>query len=144
MPTGVYERKKVKMTEIERKAKACANQRRYYANNEKYRRRQKCLKLQKDYGITLDQYKAWNAHNDGLCHICNKPEVAFDHKAGRLRLLAVDHDKKTGLVRGLLCSVCNRGIGMLRHDVTILAEAIDYIKHFNEITVPEVRRAANS
>src|ERR1700722_7099942 len=105
MPTGVYDRKRKRMSDEERKAKACARQKHLYSSNEQYRRDQKSLKLQRAYGITIEQYEAWNAHNDGLCHICNKPEVAFDKKANRVRLLAVDHDKETGLVRGLLCSV---------------------------------------
>jgi len=143
MPTGVYKRNKVKMSDTERKAKACIRQREYYANSEEYRRQQKSLKLQKAYGITLEQYEEWNKCNDGLCHICDKPEVAFDKKASRLRALAVDHDKKTGLVRGLLCSVCNRGIGMLRHNANILNSAINYIEYFDKVTVPGVQSAIN-
>lgn len=143
MPTGVYKRNKTKMSNKERKSRACTRQREYYSKNENYRRQQKSLKLQKSYGITLEQYEAWNLHNNGLCHICNKSEVAFDKKANRLRMLAVDHDKKTGLVRGLLCSVCNRGIGMMRHNINVLSEAIDYLNHFNTITVPGVKSAFN-
>jgi hypothetical protein len=104
----------------------------------------KSAKLLKAYGITFEQYKAWNNHNNGLCHICNKPEVAFDKKSNKFRMLAVDHDEKTGLVRGLLCSVCNRGIGMLRHDPSILAEAINYINYFNKVVVPGVQSAINA
>lgn len=144
MPTGMYDRKKPKMSDTERKAKASKHQRRYYANNEEYRRQQKNLKLQKAYGITLEQYETWNAVNSGLCHICNKAEIAFDKKSGKVRLLAVDHDNKTGIVRGLLCSVCNRAIGMLRHNPTIMAEAIDYINYFNNVTMPGVQSAINS
>lgn len=98
----------------------------------------------KTYGITLEQYNEWNKHNNGLCHICNKAEVAIDYRSGEPRMLAVDHDEETGLVRGLLCSVCNRGIGMLRHSQEILKEAIDYLNHFRTVTVPGVESAANS
>jgi hypothetical protein len=143
MPSGVYNRTSVKMSVVERKNKASRRQREYYAKNEIYRRRQKDLKLRKAYGITLEQYETWNACNNGLCHICNKAEIAFDKKANRLRMLAVDHDETTGLVRGLLCSVCNRGIGMLRHNINVLKEAVDYINYFNNVTVVGVKSAFN-
>ncbi len=124
-------------------AERCEKQKELYASSESYRRGQKSNKLLRAYGITLETYERWNEHNNGLCHICDKPEVSRDKKSGKLRLLAVDHDKKTGLVRGLLCSVCNRGIGMLRHDVNIMAQAIDYINHFNKVTSPGVQSAFN-
>lgn len=101
-------------------------------------------RLKKRYGITAEQYDKWNAHNNNLCHICNKPEVIKCYRTGKIKMLAVDHDKITGLVRGLLCYSCNVGIGQLRHDITTLNEAVDYLNHFNKITVPGVQSAANS
>lgn len=42
----------------------------------------------------------------GLCDICGKPD---DRKDGRR--ISVDHDHKTGKVRGLLCNGCNARLG---------------------------------
>lgn len=39
----------------------------------------------------------------GLCRICKRPR--------KLRWLAVDHNHKTGVVRGLLCGPCNGKLG---------------------------------
>lgn len=40
----------------------------------------------------------------------------------------VDHDHKTGAVRGLLHRNCNVALGLLRDDPDILQKAIDYLK----------------
>ncbi|WP_083230265.1 endonuclease VII domain-containing protein [Curtobacterium sp. UCD-KPL2560] len=52
----------------------------------------------------------------GACAIC-----------GSTNDLRVDHDHKTGAVRGLLCSPCNVGIGWLQDDVALLRQAIGYL-----------------
>src|SRR5690349_19653763 len=54
----------------------------------------------KRYGLTPDQYKRLFDAQKGLCAICQKAEKA--KKLGRTRALNVDHDHKTGKVRGLL------------------------------------------
>ena len=44
--------------------------------------------------------------------------------------LAVDHDHKTGQIRGMLCSHCNRGIGHFRDDPFLMRFAATYIEQF--------------
>lgn len=61
--------------------------------------------LRRQYGLTVGEYDALLAGQDGRCAICRKPP-------GRHRL-SVDHCHETGRVRGLLCKKCNTGIGML-------------------------------
>lgn len=76
--------------------------------------------LKRTYGITLDEYEAMSEAQAGVCAICGRPP--------RTRSLHVDHDHKTGLVRGLLCMPCNTQL--LRRHVTVdrLRAAADYLE----------------
>lgn len=62
------------------------------------------------YGLTREQYKELYEAQGGVCYICRRA-------TGRRRKLAVDHDHKTGYVRGLLCSPCNNILAHIRDDV---------------------------
>lgn len=74
------------------------------------------------YGLTADQYWAIHAFQGGYCYICRRANGLGEKR------LSVDHDHKTGIVRGLLCLKCNREIlGHLRDDPEAFQRAIDYL-----------------
>lgn len=80
------------------------------------------------YGITRDDYRdAWYRQG-GVCAVCRQPE-----RTVRNRLLAVDHDHETGEFRGLLCSHCNRGIGLFGDDLERLLAAAEYIERHRAV-----------
>lgn len=60
------------------------------------------------------------------CAICGHPPSGKGH-CSRLH---VDHDKAAGQIRGMLCANCNRGIGLLRDSVSVLAAATLYLTRF--------------
>ena len=64
--------------------------------------RERDLRLQRLYGITSAQYDQMLEAQGGRCAVCRR-------LPGKTRL-NVDHDHKTGLVRGLLCWTCNRRV----------------------------------
>lgn len=59
----------------------------------------------------------------GVCAICEKPEMVSG------RRLAIDHNHKTGKIRGLLCSRCNMFLGQLEADEKLTRKILDYIKN---------------
>jgi hypothetical protein len=101
-----------------------AKARLYRAKNTK---KFKSYTLKRDFGITLEQYETTLELQNGLCKLCNEPEKTF-HQSGKLKDLAVDHDHLTGKIRGLLCWVCNTGIGKLKDSPELLRKAANYIE----------------
>lgn len=90
------------------------------------------------YGLTLDEYLEMLDSQGHVCAICGEPEtVPYRDK---VRSLAVDHNHDTGEVRALLCTRCNRLIGVARERVEILQAAIDYLdrESWTGRYVPEV------
>ena len=71
-------------------------------------------------GITLEEYEAMLKSQKGVCAICKR--ISSDG-----RNLCVDHNHKTGKIRGLLCSWCNKGLGSFRDERKRLAEAVRYL-----------------
>jgi hypothetical protein len=87
---------------------------------------QRASKLKSMYGITRDQYQQLLDEQNGVCAICKKSETRV-HR-GKVCELSVDHDENTGAVRGLLCFMCNLGIGCFYHEPGLLECAITYLQ----------------
>lgn len=85
----------------------------------------KAMHIKKRYGITIDQYDYMLAEQNGCCAICGKEEA--NEIRGKIPSLAIDHDHATGAIRALLCSNCNRGLGLFNDSVELLAKACEYV-----------------
>ena len=79
--------------------------------------------LKRWWGMSPCDYDEILKSQGGVCAICGNPPSKKDKN-----VLHVDHDHKTGEIRGLLCSFCNVGLGHFKDDVNLLAEAISYLK----------------
>lgn len=75
--------------------------------------------LIKTYKITLEDYNELLNKQDNNCIGCGRHKSEFNKR------FAVDHNHKTGKVRGLLCSECNLIIKW--ESSSILRKLADYI-----------------
>ena len=80
------------------------------------------LHMKRAYGLDFKDYERMLEEQNGVCAICISPPPN-----NRKTRLAIDHCHKTGKVRGLLCDKCNRSIGLLKDDVSVLKSAIKYL-----------------
>lgn len=106
----------------------------YYFRNETSRHSTRC----KDCTIEAQRYKKLGVCNvrydellvsqKGACAIC---ECKLN--SNRNTKFAVDHDHKTGVVRGLLCSNCNTALGLMKDSDVRLLAAVAYIRRHSAI-----------
>lgn len=69
------------------------------------------------YGLSVEQVEAMKEEQGGCCAICDSP---FGDK------FRIDHNHRTGAVRGLLCHRCNLLIAGIE-DQQFYERAIDYL-----------------
>lgn len=114
----------------------------------------KCTKCKQDKPATAEYFPLHNKKTNGLdswCKSCRSTyrseicrgkfrNVLSDEQLKQLKKdtteciicgakerLVVDHDHKTGKVRGMLCNHCNRGLGHFRDDPDVLEFARIYL-----------------
>lgn len=96
------------------------------ANAERLKEYDRDRNLQK-YGLTSAEYSSLLEKQNYVCAVCKRPNDQWDSRTQKHRALAVDHDHKTGRVRGLLCCKCNPAIGFAEDDPTRLLMLYEYL-----------------
>jgi len=76
--------------------------------------------LKHKFGMTLADYDSMLDQQGGICAICSSEEP-------KGKRFSVDHNHKTGEVRGLLCNPCNVAIGLLKDSPDVLESAKEYL-----------------
>ncbi len=82
-------------------------------NRERNSARSRANHLKDCYDLSPAEYEVLLVTQSGVCAICEQPETLTNLWTGCVRSLTVDHDHTTGQVRGLLCTRCNRRLGLL-------------------------------
>jgi len=85
--------------------------------------------LKRIRGISVDMYTEMYTRQNGCCAICR-----IKHSK-----LNVDHDHATGAVRGLLCNLCNIGLGNMNDAAPLLTSAIDYLSATRTPTIKQIK-----
>lgn len=130
----------------DKKRKASRN---YYASHKKsvaeYHRRRNASRTQEDrrkeslkglYGMTPGDYESMLASQGGVCKICGSPPPG-PNDGRRKRFLDVDHCHSTGIVRGLLCGKCNKGLGVMGDTCAGIMPYIQYLRSFENAVTAE-------
>lgn len=86
--------------------------------------------LKHKFNISIEQYNKMLDSQNHVCAICFQPEKAKVRGADYLKSLAVDHCHTTNKIRGLLCDICNKGIGHFNDSIEKLEKAILYLKKY--------------
>jgi hypothetical protein len=70
------------------------------------------------YGMTFEELRKRLTENGGRCPLCERAS----------NNMVVDHCHDTGRVRGVICSGCNVGMGLLGDDPDLLRRAANYLE----------------
>lgn len=88
-------------------------------------------KLKKLYGITVEQYDTLLAEQNGACAVCgSKSSYSRNYRSTARAKLSVDHCHATGKIRGLLCTRCNRALGLIGDNIETALRMSEYLKRY--------------
>lgn len=94
----------------------------------RYREQARATQLKLKYGLSQEDFDSMLESQGYACKICKSDIERTISQSHTEKTLVVDHDHKTGVVRGLLCSKCNRGLGHFKDDISLLTGAINYLR----------------
>jgi len=113
-----------------RKAESDKRTQAKYKSTAKYVATRRRAHWKHKYGITPEQYDVMLKFQNGVCAICKQPETAG--RAGKIKLLSVDHSHTTKQLRGLLCDNCNKALGCMHDNIERLKSAIEYLNWYSQ------------
>jgi hypothetical protein len=97
----------------------------YLSNGDKIKKSNKARRLKRDYDISLNDVKSILRDQNNQCPICFS---LLDNKKW-----CIDHDHKSGKLRGFVCYSCNILLGMAQDNVDTLQNAIEYLERFKTV-----------
>lgn len=94
-------------------------------------KKQREFKFRSIYNISIEEYDSMFESQNKCCAICKRPPKNMR--------LAVDHNHKTGQIRGLICWICNRTLGMFHDDLDRFTVLMKYIQEPPAVNVIGLR-----
>jgi hypothetical protein len=85
-------------------------------------RREENWRLKREFGITLKQKEAIIKEQGYECPICGVSLELLEP-----RFICVDHNHKTGEVRGVLCQPCNLAVGFIKENLNSIRKMGEYL-----------------
>lgn len=83
-------------------------------------------RLKLKYNMTEEEFEALLKEQDNKCACCGKDSPGHTN-------WCIDHDHDTGVVRGILCKMCNSGISWLGDTLEGVTNAINYLRMSNAV-----------
>jgi nitrate/TMAO reductase-like tetraheme cytochrome c subunit len=116
-------------------------QERFKVYKRKYNKtsRAKALHVARTYGMSMDDYREIVRRQGGVCAICREYPLTDVPS----QVTHIDHCHETGKVRGVLCTNCNRGLGLLGESSIRLQQALDYLNGGNRSVVSAVLHSSD-
>lgn len=94
------------------------------SNRPREREKERRYKLAK-FGLSPEMFEVLVVEQGGLCSICCGGPTSLG--------LCIDHNHKSGRMRGLLCGPCNSAIGLLKDSPEIVEAAAKYLRQYSEV-----------
>ncbi len=91
-----------------------------------YKEEKRISYIKNRHGISAEEYEAMLVVQEYSCAICKVKLLSRGHGTH------LDHSHKTGKLRAMLCTNCNRGLGHFQDNTEFLKVAIDYLNSHNE------------
>ena len=76
------------------------------------------------FGITLEEYKKLSDKQGNVCAVCSG--------VNKNTRLCIDHCHETKYIRGLLCSNCNRALGLLGDKKEFVLRLLNYLNKYKK------------
>lgn len=74
--------------------------------------------IKRKYNVTELEYIQLLKKQNGGCKIC-----------GSKKKLVIDHDHRSGLIRGIICDCCNKSLGFAKDSTETLNKLSEYINN---------------
>jgi hypothetical protein len=113
----------------DQKEKAASRKYRYDRSAKGWEAKSK-WRFKREYGISVEDARHLLSAQDGRCaNIACCKQIEFGVK-DRKKIAVIDHCHKTGRVRGVMCDMCNKTMGMSADNPAILMGLANYLRRY--------------